>query len=224
MSPAHKQRLVGALVLVALFAIIVPTLLDFSGDERNDMKGMEIPPGPDAMKMELLPLDDWSQKVAPAINPPGAENSAVMGEAVESSEPPKPTPDPIGETPAPAQPPQEPKAAAPAETEPAPARIAPVPLPAPKAAPAAAPKSGAGGGSESWVVQVASLTTEAKANELRDRLRKGGYPAFVEHGKSGAGDIYRVKAGPLAQRTAADELKQQIRQSTGLDGLVRLNQ
>lgn len=216
MSPAHKQRVIGAVVLVALGLIIVPAVLDFSRDEHADMKGMEIPPGPDAMQMEVLPLEEWSQKVEP-----GVARQEQSGEAVESTEPPETTPDQI-EAAVPAVPvPQK------NESRPAPAPLAPV-APVAKPAPApvttAAPKAETVAKGEGWVVQVASLTVEAKANELRDQLRKAGHPAFIERGKSGGGDIYRVKAGPVAQRAEADELKRKVKQITGLEGLVRQNQ
>lgn len=218
MSPAHKQRLIGAMVLVALFAIIVPTVLDFSRDERGDMKGMEIPPGPDAMQMEVLPLEEWAQKSDPGI-PPQEQGGAV----VESTEPPQSTSDMVDAGAAvagaverkvtPVAPASEPKAAATPDVK----------LKAP-VAPAAAPKTEPAAGGSGWVVQVASLSVEAKAVELRDRLRKDGYPAFVEPGKGGNGVIYRVKAGPVQQRGEADELKQRIKQSSNLDGLVMQNQ
>ncbi|MDZ4261467.1 MAG: SPOR domain-containing protein [Pseudomonadota bacterium] len=201
MNPVHKQRVIGAAVLVALGLIIVPALLDFSRDEQVDMKGVEIPPGPDAMRMEVLPLEQWSQKVEPGVEaqqPPAAE-----ADVVKSSEPPAPIPDEVDVAVS---------APAPSEAKPA------APAPATKPAPAA--KAEAAAVTEGWVLQVASLTVETKANELRDQLRKTGYPVFIERGKSGGSVVYRVKAGPVADRAAADELKMQVKQKTRLDGLV----
>jgi DedD protein len=210
------------MVLVALFAIIVPTVLDFSRDERSGMKGMEIPPGPDAMQMEVLPLDEWAQKSDPGISP---QEAGAAGEAVESTAPPEPAPDLTETAPATVAKvvPKAVPAATPGEQKPITTPDLKVQSPA-APTPVLAPKAEAAAGGGGWVVQVASLTVEAKAVELRDRLRQGGYPAFVEPGKGGNGVIYRVKAGPVQQRGEADELKQRIKQSSNLDGLVMQNQ
>lgn len=200
MNPVHKQRVIGAAVLVALGLIIVPALLDFSRDEQVDMKGVEIPPGPDAMRMEVLPLEQWSQKVEPGIE--AQQQSAAEAAVVESSEPPAPVPDGVDV----------------AVSAPPPSEVKPA-VPAPATKPATA-KTEAAAVTEGWVLQVASLAVETKANELRDQLRKTGYPVFIERGKSGGSVVYRVKAGPVADRAAADELKMQVKQKTRLDGLV----
>jgi DedD protein len=213
MSPAHKQRLIGAIVLLALGLIIVPTVLDFSRDERSDKRGMEIPPGPDAMQMEVLPLDDWSQRVEPNVNS-GVDGHEPPADAVESTEPPIPAPEgeATGEIERDAVPAAVPEIKADTPVVVAPAS-APVSTPA---------KTEAASGAGEWVVQVASLTVEAKAIALRDQLRQAGYPALIEPAKGGA--IYRVKAGPVSSRAEADDLKKQIKQSTRLDGLVMRNQ
>ncbi len=216
MSPAHKQRVIGAAVLLALGLIIVPTLLDFSRDEQADMMGVDIPPGPDAMRMEVLPLEQWSKKLEPGIEV--QQQPAAEADAVEPVEPPAPTPDPVDV--AVSAPPSETKPAVMmAPAAPPVAKPAPAP-PVTKPAPAPAPKAEAVAVAEGWVLQIASLTVEAKANELRDQLHKAGYPVFIERGNSGGSVIYRVKAGPVTNRAAADELKTQVKQKTRLDGLV----
>lgn len=202
MSPAHKQRLVGAAVLVALFLIIVPTVLDFSRDERIEMEGVGIPPGPDVMQMEVLPLDEWSQRVEPEVS----RDQAVEEAPIEAAAPPEPAPE----------------AALPV-AEPPPSRaVAPAPASASAPAPiaASAPRDAVADG---WVVQVASLGSEARADELRDRLRKEGHSVTVEKGGSGSATVYRVKAGPVESRDEAELLKSRIKQATGLEGLVRQN-
>ncbi len=225
MSPMQKQRLIGAVVLVALGVIIVPMLFDFSREGAVEMQGVDIPPAPDAMRMEVLPLDDWSQKVDPGIDTPEpvavvaeTETGTEIGtEAVESSEPPVAAAVPVEEVAAepPPSAPKEPVAVVkPAVVKPAPVVASAAP---PPSVPTAAKK---GVVAEGWILQIASLTVEAKANDLRDRLRAAGYPVFIEYGKSGGSAIYRVKAGPVAGRAAADDLKIQVKQKTGLNGLV----
>ncbi len=214
MSPMQKQRLIGAVVLVALGVIIVPMLFDFSREGAVEMQGIDIPPAPDAMRMEVLPLDDWSQKVDPGIDKPQPPAVVAETEAVEPTEPPVPAAVPVEEVAA-EPPPSAPKE--PVVVPPAPAAVKPAPVAPVPSAPAAAKK---GAVTEGWILQIASLTVEAKANDLRDRLRAAGYPVFIEYGKSGGSAIYRVKAGPVAGRAAADDLKIQVKQKIGLDGLV----
>ncbi len=214
MNPSNKQRVIGAVVLVALGLIIIPAVLDFSRDERSvDMKGVEIPAGPDALQMEVLPLEEWSQKVEPSVE---VQGQSAAAEAAKSTEPPETISDRIEMT-------------APVAQQNEPTSI-PAPIPAPLAQqpaatvkPVPAPKTATVAAGEGWMVQVASLTVEAKANELRDQLRKVGHPAFVERAKSGGSSLYRVKVGPVLERAAADDLKKQIKQATNLNGLVMQN-
>ena len=222
MSPMQKQRLIGAVVLVALGVIIVPMLFDFSREGPVEMQAVDIPPAPDVMRMEVLPLDDWSQKADPGIDKP--EPVAVVAEsvagAVESAEPIVPAAVPVEEV---ATEPPPSVAKAPVAVPPVPPVVKPAPVVVP-VAPALTPRAPAvakkGVVAEGWILQIASLTVESKANDLRDRLRVAGHPVFIEYGKSAGSAIYRVKAGPVASRTAADDLKVQVKQKTGLDGLV----
>lgn len=68
MDQSHKQRLVGAIVLVALGLIFIPTILDFSQDEPHPLASREMPEAPDVMKMEVLPLEIWSERIDPEID------------------------------------------------------------------------------------------------------------------------------------------------------------
>lgn len=208
MNSMQKQRLIGAVVLLALGVIIVPVLFDFSREQQSGVKGVEMPPAPEVMHMEVLPLDDWSQKAEPAAD--RVEEPAAVAEVVEPAEPPVSVPVQAEVVVPPPPPPQS-----------EPAVVAPPPEPkVVKPAPAAPVTRPAAIVNEGWVLQIASLTVEAKANELRDQLRKAGYPVFIEYGKSGGAAIYRVKAGPVVSRSAIDELKALVKQKTGLDGLV----
>jgi len=88
----------------------------------------------------------------------------------------------------------------------------------PKAeAPAAAlPANRAGG----WAVQLGAFKSEAEANKLRERLRGGGVASFVD--RTGAGDaaLWRVRAGPYADRGGAENARSSIKQKFQTDGMV----
>ncbi len=71
-----------------------------------------------------------------------------------------------------------------------------------------------------WAVQVGAFAAEADALALRERLRGGGHPAFVERVPTDKGELFRVRVGPELRRPAADALKVALKQAFGLDGIV----
>lgn len=83
-------------------------------------------------------------------------------------------------------------------------------------------ESGAGVASPSaWVVQVGSFEDETKATALRDRLRKGGFPTFVEtYRAEGGKTLYRVRVGPELKRELAEEALAKLKREQKVDGLV----
>ena len=91
--------------------------------------------------------------------------------------------------------------------------------PAPAArTPAAAPPAAAGTG---FAVQLGAFGSAADATALRDRLRAGGIGAFTETVQTDKGPLTRVKAGPVATRAEAEQLKTRVKSGFGIDGLVR---
>jgi DedD protein len=83
------------------------------------------------------------------------------------------------------------------------------------AVPAAAPRAGG------FAVQVAAVSNEAEATRLRDKLRGAGIAGYVDSIASSSGaKLWRVRAGPQAQRDDAVRLKDQIKAKVGLDGVV----
>jgi cell division protein FtsN len=81
--------------------------------------------------------------------------------------------------------------------EPAPPPVARVDSPAPPP-PAASPAGG-------WVVQVTALRQRTEAASIASRLSGRGYKAFVLDPQPGSTSLYRVRVGPFAQRTEAEE-------------------
>ena len=106
---------------------------------------------------------------------------------------------------------EAPPARAPAQTPPA-----ATPAPPPASPAAAAPTSNTG-----FVVQLGAFSNAAEADRLRDRLRGAGITAFTDSVDTDKGRLTRVKAGPVASRVEADQLKTRVRSAVGVDGLVR---
>ncbi|MGY1459257.1 MULTISPECIES: SPOR domain-containing protein [unclassified Luteimonas] len=87
------------------------------------------------------------------------------------------------------------------------------------AAPAAsAPAAASGTG---FAVQLGAFGNVADANALRDKLRAAGIGAFTDTVQTDQGTLTRVKAGPVATRGEADQLKARVKSGFGIDGLVR---
>jgi DedD protein len=83
------------------------------------------------------------------------------------------------------------------------------------AQPNALPANRAGG----WAVQLGAFKSEAEANKLRDRLRGGGIVAFVD--RTGTEQpLWRVRAGPYADRAGAETARSGVKQKMQLDGVI----
>lgn len=200
-----KQRMVGALVLVALAVIFLPMLFT----RQDEMRQVQVE-APQAPGMPSLP----QVQVEPVSVP---EPQALPEEAPvvidESSAPVGPPSTPIA--PAPSAPQASASAPqAPAAT-PAPAAKAEKP-PAPAARSAAAGKVDANGLPVSWSVQLASLSNRAGADTLQKTLRSQGYNAYIRT----ADGMNRVFVGPLIDRTEAERLRDVINRQHKLKGFV----
>ena len=171
---------------------------------------------------QVVTLD--APNAAPATTA-STPQSAPVATVVTQPLPPEPRPEPA--KPAAAKPePAKPVAATPnpAETKPAPTPAATVP--AKPVTPAAAPASTAATApakpaATGYAVQVGAFANAAEATAQRDRLRALGFSAFVEQVNTDKGVLNRVRAGPVATREAADQLKSQVAAKAGISGQVR---
>ncbi|MEE9552256.1 MAG: SPOR domain-containing protein, partial [Gammaproteobacteria bacterium] len=75
-------------------------------------------------------------------------------------------------------------------------------------------------GLSAWVVQLGSFSNEDNAQELNKKLRDAGYPAFVEPLKQKTSVVYRVRVGPELKRSDAQSLRDRLKNSMQLDGIV----
>ena len=75
-------------------------------------------------------------------------------------------------------------------------------------------------GLSAWIVQLGSFTDEDNAQSLNEKLRKAGYPAFVEPLKKNGKISYRVRVGPEIKRSEADLLLKNMKDKMKLDGIV----
>lgn len=210
LDSAYKQRMVGALVLVALAVIFLPMLFSRQDEQRQVV--VEAPSAPQAPTMPQV-------QVEPVVVP---EPQALPEEPVPSD-------DEVAAQQAPAAPVQQ---SVPV-VKPAPAPAAPVvaakpaaPAPAPKPVapqPAAPGKPDVGqsridpnGLPISWSIQLASLANRESADALQKKLRAQGYNAYIRS----ADGKNRVFIGPLIERAEADRLRDLLGRQQNLNGFV----
>lgn len=211
-----KQRVIGALVLLALIIIFVPMLFNRQDDARK--VAVEAPPQPAAPTVPATEVQPVQTPEAPPVvvvpdepaKPLGKPQTPIAGTAGQAPTQNAPV------TTAPAQPqPAAPVAKAPA----APAPVASAPAaPAAAPAPAAKPDSrlGAANLPNSWSVQLASLSSRPSADALQAKLRSQGYNAYVRT----ADGMNRVFVGPVIERSEADRLRDQLNKQNGVKGFV----
>lgn len=71
-----------------------------------------------------------------------------------------------------------------------------------------------------WAIQVGSFARRENAAELEDRLRKAGFPAFVESIPGEQGNLFRVRVGPELEKARAERMRKQIEERLDIKCLI----
>lgn len=201
-----KERLTGAIILVALIVLLVPELL--TGPVRSAPRVAAA-----ASSAEEPPLRSYTINLADDAHP----RTTTLASGPEQPTP-VPASAPVALTPAPPPPAAQPPppsapppvaAAKPAAAKPAATRVAAV-----KAAAQSADSAGSG----AWLVQLGSFASHANAERLAQQLRDGGFKVIVSQASSGR-HLYRVLVGPAHDRTAAAQLAAKL-QAAGHRGAI----
>ena len=205
LDKAYKQRMVGALVLVALAVIFLPMLFSRQDEQRQvTVEAPVAPPAPAVPQVQLEPVAVPEPQTLPQEPVPSDEEIA---EQVAPSAPIAPAPVVPAQIAKPATPPPVSK---------------PIPAPAqPIASATTKPDTtqsrvDANGLSVSWSVQLASLSSRASAESLQKTLRSQGYNAYIRS----ADGKNRVFVGPLIERAEADRLRDLLSRQQNLKGFV----
>lgn len=205
LDKAYKQRMVGALVLVALAVIFLPML--FSRQDEQRQVTVEAPAAPSAPAVPQVQLEPVAVPEPQTLPQEPVPSDDEIAEQVAPSAP---------IVPAPVVPAQIAKPAAP------PPVSKPIPAPAqPIASATTKPDTtqsrvDANGLSVSWSVQLASLSSRASAESLQKTLRSQGYNAYIRS----ADGKNRVFVGPLIERAEADRLRDLLSRQQKLKGFV----
>jgi DedD protein len=196
-----KERLTGAIILVALIVLLVPELL--TGPIKSAPAVLASQAEEPPLRSYTINLGEDAQASAAAQPAPQPLPAAPPAPSASAAATPPPVP-----TPAPAPPP-EPKA------KPAPAPVAKAkstPAPAP-----ATPVPGSPGG-QGFMVQLGSFANRSNAERLAHQLQGQGFSASVSQG-SGTKHLYRVRVGPEPDHQAATQLQSKLK-AAGHSGSV----
>jgi DedD protein len=200
-----KERLTGAIILVALIVLLVPELL--RGPVRSVPRTVAAPAEEGPLRSVTINLADDSQARSGAAQPQpsapqplSAAPAPLPAQTAPDSQAPEPTP-----APPPASPPPAPRAASP----PPPAHTSSPPPPAPS------PASEATGG---FMVQLGSFASRPNAERLAQQVKSQGFTASVSQGSSGR-HLYRVRVGPAHDRASAAQLQAKLK-AAGHSGAV----
>jgi DedD protein len=97
------------------------------------------------------------------------------------------------------------------------AAVAPATKPAPATTPATTPAA------SGFAVQLSAPSVEADAIALRDKARAAGFSSFVQRIETANGTRFRVRVGPVADRSAATTLRDEVNSKLGTGGIVVTN-
>ncbi|QXI42139.1 SPOR domain-containing protein [Pseudomonas wayambapalatensis] len=209
-----KQRMVGALVLVALAVIFLPML--FTREDEMRQVRVEAPQAPAMPSLPEVKVEPVQVPEPQALPDPSEQAPVVVDESTAPvsapSQPITPSPSQVAQVPVV----KPPAPAAKVETRPVqPATPAPAAT-ASASKPAAASKIDANGLPVSWSIQLASLSNRAGADNLQKTLRSQGYNAYIR----AADGMNRVFVGPLIDRAEAERVRDVINRQQNLKGIV----
>lgn len=218
MKEVVKQRLVGALILVALGIIFWPIIF-VDPDTDIDIETLQMPPRPATSEgFQALPDEGPTAPYAsgddvplPEPEPapratPAAGDAAEEGAAVAA---------PAGSD----QPPSAPGSDASAANR---SEGAAIPGPGEtRDTPIAEPQMDAQGLPVVWTLQLVTLSDGIKAEALRQELIDDGHKAYVKAVTVDGKPLYRVHIGPKAERAQLEALQAELDTRLGVKSMIR---
>ncbi len=223
MDRSTKERLTGAIVLVAVAWLVIPVFLDGPADDAGTRRQSVDLPGQDGQptRTRRIVLEPRPETVrgeengARITDPPPATRKlpappSGAGTAAETTD---------GTTPGDGEAPPADAAtdAAPAGSagEDSPERASPAgrsPEPEPESEPvrgsaaAAAQQPSPEPAASLWAVQLGSFSNDENAEGLAADLRGQGFAAFLSRVQSGGRTLHRVRVGPQGSRDEAEKV------------------
>jgi len=194
-----KQRLVGALILVALGVVFWPIIFMEPGNDDLDQLG-DIPDRPQVAVTPVEPPDMTGLRASPQIG--ATKEVAAQSEQVHSAAQPDPTEsaNPAASIVSTQQEQQEkPRTRTSAPTKPA---------------------VDGDGVPIAWMLQVVTVSSSENADALRQRLLDMGHKAYVKRVKRNGKTLHRVYIGPGFEREKYDRLKKEVDREFKVQSMV----
>jgi len=204
MDRSTKERLTGAIVLVAVAWLVIPVFLDGPEEDGETVRQAVDLPGQEGQptrtrRIVLEPRPGRDEKIT---DPPPATRqlpapSGDGGAAAGAQETPASGPEIRA---------AESETASGPEPEPEPEPVAQDEVSAmPEPEPEPEPEQPAAAGSL-WAVQLGSFSNEDNAEGLAADLRDEGFAAFLSRVESGGRTLHRVRVGPQGSREEAEKV------------------
>jgi DedD protein len=198
MNNVLKQRLVGALILVALGVVFWPIIFVEPG-ERPGVEQVRIPPRPQVDTTPIAPPERAGLRPSEALQaPPAAPAEAPDADLAE---------EPV-------------TSAAGADSPPPPVAAEPAPVVRARTTPPEKPELDSDGVPIAWILQVASVSSDSKAEKLRQRLQALNHKAYVKKVTREGKSFYRVYVGPKFERARLDTIQADIDAEFGVKSMV----
>src|SRR5688572_29013884 len=240
MDSRAKQRLTGAVILVARFVLLVPELLTGPKDSAST-------PASDAdegmrrytIELDAPPPPGGRAAAEPAVALPPVSETPMAGSGSERAQPGEAAapaavePTPV-ETPKPGIPPAlsstDSAASSPSASRPASAAGAPPDAGSARAPPAAqtTPRADTarpvpvGAEPRSFVVQLGSFGSKENAERLVRDMTAKGFATFIAPITTNGRELYRVRVGPTRDRASAEALAAQLKRMGQSGSIVPL--
>ena len=187
MERSLKERIIGAIVLVAVVVLVVPVFLDGPPGDGEIISERVLLPGQSEDKTQTVVLDRDREEPVPSQQ---TAKATPTPEPVAAAEPPSA----IATSSEPAGEPETAVTALATKAQPA------AEEPAPTAVQTTSSATGM------WAVQLGSFSSQENAERLAADLRKQGFAAFLSQLSTSAGQLHRVRIGPQKDRESAEAM------------------
>ena len=204
MKGAHKQRIVGIIVLIAVAIIIYPFF--YSWDDEYDSPALTVPEPPPIPEIPFY-IEEATEK--PSVTQEALAEIATIGDGSILT-----TSSQQGEAGSHIMLPQAEIAA---NLEPVVSENSKTETMQEKAS---GPVLGSNGLPVSWSLQLAALSREENANAMADKLRAAGYQVYVKQGMVRNKMLFRIYVGPDLDRQKLEGMRANIDEQYGVDSLL----
>ena len=235
-----RRRLVGAVILAMIAAVVVPMLLESDPKPLGEDVSVRIPPVDTGRFVNKVGEPPGDKAAAPVSATPAKPLAEPAGNAAPPAKP-----EPVAEQPSSGAPaPQDakgdkaraslsdaerrviaPQARAPEAARSPPESVkasgeAKTPTDASKpATDATKPVTDAAKLDGNFSVQLAAFADDKGANALAGKLKRAGYNAYTEPYTTSRGTLWRVRVGPFGSRDAAESARDKLK-GEGQNGII----